>query len=123
MHVGRTKLMRNFNAYLKESGLDKYISETTDLQLSLYHDLGIYGDIAESCLETLTDVYGVDLSAFEFDKYFPPEFEGYSTVQSFLFSCIPFLASRRRVSRKHTRLTLGEIKSSIESGFLAKSKV
>ena len=108
----------DFKAYLVEVGLDKHLISAQDLQLSLYHDLGIYGDIAESCIDVLADSYKVDLSHFEFDKYFPPEFEGESFLQRMLYSFLPFYAVKLRASKEYQLLTFADIKNAIKVGVL-----
>jgi len=50
----------------------------------LYHDLALYGEDAEYFMEDLTDVFSIDFSNFEFEKYFPyeysPEEDGYLSL-------------------------------------------
>lgn len=100
-------------AYLSMCGLSaKSISKFTR-DTRLWHDLGIYGDIAEGNLECLHDHFGVDLTEFDFEKYFPVEFIGNSVVTSILIRMVPFLGDyfRRRVEL--TPLTLGMIEDAI----------
>lgn len=40
----------------------------------LFHDLDLFGDTAEDVLEILQREFNVDMSSFNFDKYFPAEF-------------------------------------------------
>lgn len=44
-----------------------------DLSVRLYHDCDIWGEEAEHCILSLRDKYGVDISNFQIDQYFPPE--------------------------------------------------
>lgn len=102
-----------FNKFLIESGLSKYYKDEEDNDVSLYHDLNIYGDIAESYIELLAEKYGVDVSAFDFGSYFPPEFTGESTLQRYLYSFVPFLASLHNAKKTYKRFTFGVIKQTL----------
>ena len=108
----------NFDRFIKDSGLSDYYKSNSDLELRLYHDLGIYGDIAESCIETLNDRYGVDVSSFEFDNYFPEEFSGKSQFQKVLFSLIPFLRASKEDKSDFKPLTFLMLKNAIDKGRL-----
>jgi hypothetical protein len=74
-----------------------------------YYDLGWYGDEAEGCLEWLIEGYGVDLTGFDFDTYYPPEFEGRSAPAALLCSLLPFVGSWLRNRRSYRPQTLGII--------------
>ena len=68
------------------------------MQTRLCHDLGIYGEEAEDYLEVLRTQYQVDLSSFEFTKYFPEERPYKSFAERIVFDFLPFglwFASRK----------------------------
>jgi hypothetical protein len=77
----------------------------------MYHDLGLYGDIAEAYMEELTVHYHVDLSGFEFDKFFPPEFAGKNALLSALSSILPFAGYVARQRGEYSPLTLTMMES------------
>jgi hypothetical protein len=102
--------------WLKECGTSIHTIRTCRLETKLFHDLGLYGEIAEAYLETLVSVYGVDMQDFRFEKYFPAEFAGDTALTKFLITYLPF---GRRIfidPLKYTPITLGEIYHSIECG-------
>ncbi len=53
--------------YLKRCGLSEAKIAQCSGGTRMYHDLGLYGDIAEACIGVLADHYDVDLSGFEFE--------------------------------------------------------
>lgn len=85
------------------------------MNTSLYHDLGMYGDTALENIEQLQEKFGVDLSGFDFDKYFPPEFEGRNRFEAYLITFVPFLGTILRRRRTYASLTLEMINSSIRT--------
>jgi hypothetical protein len=107
-----------FNSFINDSGLSDYYKSNSDLELRLYHDLNIYGDIAESCIEILNDKYGVDVSCFKFEEYFPEEFSGKSQLQKVMFSLIPFLRTNKEDKAEFKPLTFLMLKNSIDKGRL-----
>lgn len=72
----------------------------------MFHDLGIYGDIATSCMDALVQEYEVDLDGFQFDDYFPPEYPGSNWLSRILLWLVPGAAvmAHRRESYKPFRL-------------------
>lgn len=92
--------------YLKRCGLSRRVTATCSNVTRLYHDLGIYGDIAENCMEVLADEYGVDLSEFEFSRYFPSEFVGKNALTRALLWIVPFAGHAARARGKYLPLTL-----------------
>ncbi len=104
--------------YLKECGIRDAKINTLHGDTSLYHDLGVYGDIAEGYLDLLVDNYGVDVSTFDFHKYFPEEFSGEKTFKIHLFTIIPFLRERYNNKKIFKPLTLGMIALAIQTGSL-----
>ena len=111
-------MINSFENFLEESGLNKYYKDDESLNIKLYHDLNIYGDIAESYIELLSDKYNVDVSRFCFSDYFPEEFPGDSFFQSFLYSVATFLKTRHNSKKKFKAFTFFNIKNSIEKGVL-----
>ncbi|MGJ9418323.1 hypothetical protein ACHAC9_11230 [Massilia sp. CMS3.1] len=77
----------------------------------MYHDLGLYGDIAEAYMEELAYHYHVDMSGFEFDKFFPPEFAGKNALLAAVFSILPFAGYVARRRSEYLPLTLTMIES------------
>ncbi|MCV2885765.1 DUF1493 family protein [Aestuariibacter sp. AA17] len=108
----------SFNDFLSDSGLDKYYKNESSLDLRLYHDLNVFGDVAESYIELLQDQYGVDISKFKFDNYFPHEYVGDNAYQRVLFWFFPFLRSQKESRVEFQGLTLRKIKDSMNSGYL-----
>jgi hypothetical protein len=92
--------------YLKRCGLSERKIARCNGQTRMYHDLGLYGDIAEACMEELSRHYQVDLSGFEFDKFFPPEFAGKNGFLGALLSILPFAGYVARQRNEYLPLTL-----------------
>ena len=81
-------------------------------------DLRIYGDIAESYIELLRDKYGVNVSNFRFEKYFPEEIMGSSFKERTLFLLIPSLRKKAEQKIEYTPFTFRKIIDSIDLGYL-----
>lgn len=109
----------SFEKFIDECGLNKYYSGESDLSVRFYHDLNIYGDIAESCIETLRDNYNVDVSQFNFYDYFPPEFAGESLFQRIVLSLLPFLRVIFEEKREYLPFTFHMINEAIIIGKLS----
>lgn len=105
----------SFKNYLVDSGLDKYFSDQSSLDTRLYHDLNIYGDVAESYIELLSEKYGVDTSCFKFDEYFPAEFIGQTNLQRVVFWLFPFLRKNHIDNYKYLPFTFRKLKDVIDS--------
>lgn len=75
----------------------------------LYHDLNIYGDIAETFVEVLESEYSVDLTGFVFDRYFPEEYIGNTALQAFIYQVVPFLGKRKRNARDFEPIRLSDL--------------
>lgn len=101
--------------FLRLCGLRKSRIDSCDLDTRLYHDLGIYGEVAEDCMEVLVDTYKVDMTNFDFEAYFPLEYPGKTGLSRFLLWQIPF--ARRFVESKanYNPLTLRMIEAIIHS--------
>jgi hypothetical protein len=103
--------------YLKKCFLSKRKVAQCNCNTRLYHDLGVYGEIAECWIERLIVDYHVDLSGFEFEKFFPPEFEGEDMLTCTVLWLVPFAAAivRRRKRDTYLPLTLGMIDNMIHT--------
>ena len=101
--------------YLKLCGLSKNKIAQCTADTRMYHDLGLYGDIAEACMEELADHYHVDLSNFEFHKFFPPEFAGKNVLVMVLFSILPIFGYVIRRRGEYLPLTLQMIEDSMHA--------
>ncbi len=110
--------INSFEKFINECGLNKYYSGESELDVRLYHDLNIYGDIAESCIETLRDDYSVDVSQFNFHDYFPPEFAGESLFQRIVLSLLPCLRAMFEEKRDYLPFTFQMINEAINTGRL-----
>jgi|KBSMisStandDraft_5_1062788.scaffolds.fasta_scaffold287874_2 hypothetical protein len=74
----------------------------------LFHDLGFYGDTAEDLIRVLERRFGVDLSKFRFDRYFPPEFEGRNKFEAFIRNiAVPIESRLIRDRDQYAPLSLG----------------
>lgn len=100
------ELSIELRGYLKHCGLSERKIARCNGDTRMYHDLGIYGDIAEAYMEELADHYHVDLTGFEFDKFFPPEFAGKNALLGALFSILPFAGHVARQRGEYLPLTL-----------------
>jgi hypothetical protein len=78
------------NEWLRICSISTAIAEKCSMETKLYHDLGFYGDIAESYIEVLVEHFEVDMSEFEFERYFPLEFPSGPAIYGFLITYVPF---------------------------------
>jgi hypothetical protein len=100
---------------LYENGEPRRRVEKATSDTCLFHDLGMYGDIAEAYLELLRDRYGVSMDGFDFDAYFPQEFAGRNRIEALLLQMWP--SSRKKLDPAHfQRLSLREIAIAISLG-------
>ena len=96
--------------YLIELGYSP--AEIADMTMNtcLFHDLGSYGDTAADEMSLLQKKFGVDLSEFDFNKYFPPEFEGKSKYEAFVRNiAVPRETRMIGSLKQYEPLTLGMI--------------
>lgn len=110
-----SELSADLREYLKRCGLPERKLARCNSSTRMYHDLGLYGDIAEAYLGVLADHYGVDLSGFEFEKFFPPEFAGTNMLTRTLLWLIPFAGSVARRRDNYSPLTLEMIDRAIRA--------
>lgn len=101
--------------YLTRCGLPQTKIAQCNASTRMYHDLGLYGDIAQAYMEVLADHYHVDLSGFEFQTFFPEEFEGKTLLTRVLFSLIPFASHMARRRGEWLPLTLERVDRAILS--------
>ncbi|MHA6824557.1 hypothetical protein ACQUKI_23880 [Ralstonia pseudosolanacearum] len=109
--------------YLKKCGysVEKINSWTSETRL--LHDLGLCGDDILDEFKVLQDEFGVDLSDFEFKKYFPGELSKDAYVVSTrrllhaigLHKIADYLYKKivERVFRKYMEVSLGMIESTL----------
>ena len=111
-------LSDRLKVYLRKCGYAKKKVENFSDDTRLYHDLGVYGDVAESHMELLAEAFGVDMTGFEFDEYFPQEFPGKTLMSSIALSVIPGLRAYHLHKEKseHTPVTLKMIDTFVEQG-------
>jgi hypothetical protein len=102
-------------AYLKRCGysaakIDSWTSETR-----LLHDLGLCGDDILDEFKILQDEFGVDLSEFDFKKYFPsePSMDAYFITIRRLLRAVGLGKVVNRVCGKYPAVSLGKIESTI----------
>lgn len=101
--------------YLLLCGLSKKKIARCAGSTRMYHDLGLYGEIADGCMSVLVDHYHVDLSGLEFEKFFPPEFPGRNMLTRALFWITPFADKVVRHSDEYLPLTLDMIDRMIQT--------
>lgn len=95
--------------YLRLCGVSERSILQSTKDTRLYHDLNIYGDIAETFVEVLESDYSVDLTNFVFDRYFPKEYIGDTTLQAFIYQIVPFLGKRKRNARNYEPIRLSDL--------------
>lgn len=101
--------------YLKKCGMSEAEIAQCKSSTRLYHDLGIYGEIAKSYIDVLANSFSVDMTRFVFLDYFPPEFEGDNLLSRAITWIIPFAGKVARSRRTLLPLTLGMIDHVMQS--------
>lgn len=97
--------------YLKHCGLSKKKIAQCTPDTRMYHDLDIYGDIAEAYIEVLIDKYHVDMTGFDFYTFFPPETFATNIFTGIYHSMVPFVNTRARKQGIYQPLTLAMIEN------------
>lgn len=110
-----SELSIELREYLKRCGLPESKIAQCSGSTRMYHDLGLYGDIAEAYMEVLAEHYRVDLSGFEFDKFFPHEFAGKNVLTRVLLWITPFASNAARQRGEWLPLTLERLDRAIRS--------
>jgi len=95
--------------YLRLCGFSERDISQSVIDTRLYHDLNVYGDIAETCVDMLESEYSVDLTGFVFDRYFPEEYIGDTALQAFIYQVVPFLGKRKRNARNFEPIRLSDL--------------
>ena len=108
-----SELSIELREYLKRCGLPESKIAKCSGSTRMYHDLGLYGDIAEAYMEVLAEHYRVDLSGFEFEKFFPHEFAGKNMFTRALVWIVPFAGNTARRRREWLPLTLERVDRAI----------
>lgn len=99
--------------YLKTCGYAATKIDSWSSKTRLLHDIGLCGDSALEDIKILRDEFGVDLTGFEFEKYFPDEL----STDAFLLTVLRvprsfgLRAIRTRVYNKYPEITLEMIES------------
>ncbi|WP_411885984.1 hypothetical protein [Polaromonas sp. YR568] len=109
------ELSAELREYLKRCGFSKGKIAKCNTGTRMYHDLGLYGEIAETCIDMLAHQYQVDLTGLEFEKFFPPEFAGKSMLTRTLLWVMPFAGKAVRQRGEYLPLTLGMIEKVIRT--------
>lgn len=110
-----SELSIELRAYLKHCGLSESKIARCTGSTRLYHDLGLYGDIAEAYIGVLIDDYHVDMSGFEFEKFFPLEFAGKNLITRTFLWLAPFAGNAVRQRGEYSPLTLEMIDRAIHT--------
>ena len=103
-------------SFLKDCGERNNRIEACHMNTRLYHDLGIYGEAAEDYIDVLASKYNVDMTDFDLDRYFPPEFAGKTKLTRALIWTFPYiwkLFSPRDQDSNYLPLTLEMIEQAI----------
>ncbi|QYF94621.1 DUF1493 family protein [Massilia sp. PAMC28688] len=101
--------------YLKCCGTSSRVISKCTLETRLYHDLDIYGEIAEDYLEVLSEKFGVDLSGFHFDDFFPQEWpQGNSWAESLLLKVFPGIERLYRKPKLYAPITMRMLNTALE---------
>ena len=101
--------------YLKRCGLPDSKLLGCSEGTRMYQDLGLYGDTAEAYMDVLAKEYYVDLRNFQFERYFPSEFQGRTFASRVLLWLVPFASSVARRRGNYQALTLGMIDRAIRT--------
>ena len=120
VYVSDNSLTDNLKNFLNEvCGYKISHVDRLDRSTRLFYDLNIYGDIAESCLEEFVKEFGVDVSLFNFEDYFPFEFDKFYLLDIWLIFYIPYLRKKYFNDYKYKDLTLGDLEGAIKTKVLA----
>ena len=91
------------------------ISDDMD-NLSLYHDLDIYGDDVDEFFEKYINTFGVSVSYFCFHDYFPEE--GWDTLGDIIAFFKAIFTGKREKEKEYKRITIGDLQRGIDTGKL-----
>jgi len=109
--MAMAELSTELREYLKRCGQPEREIEQYSSSTRMFHDLDIYGDIAEAFMEELRDHYHVDFCGFEFEKFFPYEYLYTNFFERIFFAFVPFAEDivRARQRGMHFSLTVERI--------------
>jgi hypothetical protein len=110
-----SELSVDVREYLRRCGLPERKLAECNEDTRMYHDLGLYGDVAEAYIDVLANVYGIDLTDFQFEKFFPREFQGETALGRVLLWLIPFASTASRRGNRYRPLTLAMIERAMRS--------
>jgi hypothetical protein len=113
--VDKPRLPEIVERFLVEAGCSESVRSRCTLSTRLYHDLGVYCDEAHDYLQAWSERFGVDLSGFDFDEYFPREFRGSSWLEQTIYWLVPGLG-RPRPASEYRPITLAAVEKAIEAG-------
>jgi hypothetical protein len=105
----QSQLSQELQEYLTVCGISKRKIALCSADTRMFHDLGIYGDIAETCIEILEQEYHVDMSGFNVQSYFPAEHVGKTRLAQVLLWAVPFAGNIARRNLAWEPLTLSRI--------------
>jgi hypothetical protein len=113
--VDKPRLPEVVERFLVDAGCSESARSKCTLSTRLYQDLGVYGDEAHDYMQTLSERFGVDLSGFDFDEYFPREFPGGNWVERTIRWLVPGLGKPRPASQ-YRPITLAAVEKAIDVG-------
>lgn len=103
----KKELSAEFLNYLALCGLSKKKIAQCTPDTRMYHDLDLYGEMAEDFLYVLIDDYQVDMSGLDFDRFFPPEFLSCGFPSLGYPAILPFpMIARKRASYQPLTLAM-----------------
>lgn len=113
VNITMAKLSKELVQYLTLCGYSESQINGYTLNTKLYHELGVYGDEALEYISNLEGAFGVDLSSFVFEEYFPDEFPGKTKGQKVLYWFFPWLSRNTQTSKVYKPVTLNMVEQSI----------
>ena len=108
------KLPANVQRYLERCcGLSQRKIRKCHMNTRMFHDLWIYGEIAEDCILELRDKFHVNIDGFDFYRHFPTEFYEQNIFLCLFYQGVPFVRWFFDKPDKYAPLTLGMIEHAI----------
>lgn len=114
----RQSLSPVLGCYLKMCGMSDRKISRLNAETLLFHDLEIYGEIAEDYINILHENFSVNIDEFCFEKYFPCEFSNDGLMQMLLQWFFPWFATSSKEKNRRHPLPLSKIEQAIVSGKL-----
>lgn len=103
-----------FEEFLLAAGISKRVLAKSSLETCFYHVLNIYGDESDPILEEMER--RIDISSFNVDLYFPPEFPGKNFLSNMFYRFTPHLHGILGLKEKYRPLTFGDVMKALERG-------